>query len=331
MNEKSPKPLRGFFRLAYTVVAVGFVFAVVFPCVPEERELVGEEISGQQSRKPPALDGRSRPRIETEHPLPVVPPFSAAKAKSLQRAWADHLKVPREVKNSLGMKFSLIPPGRFQMGSPRNEEWHQSPEVLHRVTLTKPFYMGSTEVTQAQWKALMGKNPSFEIGDALPVETVTWKAAKEFCDKLSEKEGKRYRLATEAEWEFACRAGTTTPFYTGKTISTDQANYDGNRTYAGGKKGVFRESTVEAGSLPPNPWGLHEMHGNVWEWCADWYGEYPKVAVRDPSGPKTGERRVSRGGCWINFPAVCRSANRGGMKPVSWNFHTGFRIVRELD
>lgn len=264
-------------------------------------------------------------------PAPAMSPFSSDQAKVHQRAWAEHLGLPVHVTNSLGMRLSLIPPGQFMMGSPQDEEWHRPDEILHRVTLTKAFYMGTTEVTQGQWKALMGENPSFFTGDALPVETVTWEQAADFCRKLSEKEGAQYRLATEAEWEYACRAGTTTPFHTGETISPDQANYDGNHTYAGGKKGVFRESTVEAGSLPPNPWGLHEMHGNVWEWCADWYGEYPKAQTRDPTAPASGDRRVFRGGCWINFPAVCRSANRAKVAPVSWNFHLGFRVVRVLD
>jgi sulfatase modifying factor 1 len=264
-------------------------------------------------------------------PAPAISPFSSDQAKAHQRAWAEHLGLPVHVTNSAGMKLLLIPPGQFTMGSPQDEEWHRPDEILHHVTLTKAFYLGATEVTQGQWKALMGENPSFFTGDALPVETVTWEQAAEFCRRLSERERVPYRLPTEAEWEYACRAGTTTPFHTGETIRPDQANYDGNRTYAGGKKGVFRESTIEAGSLPPNPWGLHEMHGNVWEWCADWYGEYPQGATRDPTGPASGDRRVFRGGCWINFPAVCRSANRAKVAPVSWNFHLGFRVVRVLD
>ena len=206
-------------------------------------------------------------------PPPPVSPFSPAQAKAHQRAWAKHLGLPVQVTNSVGMKLSLIPRGQFVMGSPPKEEWHRPDETQHRVTLTKAFYMGATEVTQGQWKALMGKNPSFFTGDDLPLETVTSEEAAEFCRRLSKKEKKRYRLPTEAEWEYACRAGTTTPFFTGDTISTEQANYDGNHTYAGGKKGVFRETTTEAGKFPPNAWGLHEMHGNVWEWCADWYAE----------------------------------------------------------
>lgn len=268
--------------------------------------------------------------LTAAEPALAVAPFSANDAKKYQRSWAEHLAVPIEVKNSLGMKLVLIPPGQFQMGSPPGEEWHRPDEALHQVTLTRAFYMGTTEVTQGQWKAIMGRNPSFAVGDALPVDTVTWSEADTFCRKLTEKEGTKYRLASEAEWEYACRAGTTTPFHTGATISTDQANYNGKFTYGKGTKGLFRESSTKVGSFPPNAWGVHDMHGNVWEWCADWYSEYPKHAVRDPTGPAEGDRRIIRGGCWINFPAVCRSANRGKIVPRSWNFHTGFRVVREL-
>jgi len=262
---------------------------------------------------------------------PTKSPFSPAEAKAHQRVWAKHLDVPVETTNSIGMNLVLIPPGEFVMGSPAEEEWHREDEVLHRVTLTKTFYIGATEVTQSQWKAMMGKNPSFSTGDALPVDTVTWEEAVEFCRKLSEKEGARYRLAREAEWEYACRAGTTTPFHTGETITTDAANYDGTFTYAKGPKGVFRETATDVGSFPPNAWGLHDVHGNVWEWCADWYGEYPKGETTDPTGATRGETRAVRGGCWVNFPAVCRSANRGKTAPVSWNFHFGFRVVRLVE
>ncbi len=264
-------------------------------------------------------------------PARAIAPFASDRAKVHQQAWASHLEVPIQVTNSIGMKFSLIPPGQFSMGSPAKEEWHRDDEPLHRVTISKPYYMATTEVTQREWKALMGTNPSFCTGDDLPVETVTWEQAAEFCNKLSLKEGAKYRLPTEAEWEFACRAGSTTPFYTGQTISTDQANYDGNYTYANGRKGDFREATTEAGKLEDNAWGLFDMHGNVWEWCADWYAEYPAADVTDPTGPAGGDRRVFRGGSWVNFPAVCRSANRAKVIPLSWHFHLGFRVVRELD
>ena len=195
-------------------------------------------------------------------PVPPDWPLSPDMAKAHQQAWAAHLGLPVRVTNSLGMELSLIPPGQFVMGSPPDEEWHRPDEIQHRVTLTKPFCMGATEVTQGQWMALMDENPAFCEGDELPVDTVTWEQAAEFCRKLSEKEGVRYRLATEAQWEYAARAGTTTPFHTGDTIRPDQANYDGNRTYAGGPKGPFRETSTAAGHFAPNPWGIHDMHGN---------------------------------------------------------------------
>jgi hypothetical protein len=180
-------------------------------------------------------------------PIRPSAPFALDKAAAYQQAWAEHLQTPVKVTNSIGMTLSLIPPGEFSMGSPAKEEWHRDDEVLHRVTLSQAFYMGTTEVTQKQWKAFMDEDPSFCTGDELPVETVTWEQVVEFCRKLSAKEGKPYRLPTEAEWEYACRAGTSTPFHTGETIRPDQANYDGTRTYAGGPKGVFREARFGPG------------------------------------------------------------------------------------
>ncbi len=261
-------------------------------------------------------------------PLWSLPP---ADVKTQQQAASERHAVPFQITNSLDMKLMLIPAGRFVMGSPESEVGRRPVEIQHEVTLTRSYYMAMTEVTQGQWKAVMGENPSFVEGDDHPVETIPWGKAAEFCRKLSEKEGAKYRLPTEAEWEYACRAGTATPFHTGATISTDEANYDGQRSYADGEKGIFRDETTAVASFPPNAWGLHDMHGNVWEWCADWYGEYPAGPVSDPRGPAEGTTRVVRGGCWVTAPAVCRSANRGDTEPVSWNFHFGFRVVRDLD
>ena len=261
---------------------------------------------------------------------PAIPALTPQEAKAAQRTASERENVPVEVTNSLGMKLALIPAGQFVMGSPKQEPGRRDVESQHIVRLTRSFYMATTEVTQAEWKALMEDNPSFVEGDDHPVETIPWKDAVEFCSRLTEKEGVRYRLPTEAEWEYACRAGTTTAFHFGLTISTDDANYDGQKTYRDGKKGVFRDETTKVGSFPSNAWGLHDMHGNVWEWCSDWYGEYANGEAADPSGPGTGKTRVVRGGCWVNAPAVCRSANRGDTEPQSWNFHFGFRVVREL-
>ncbi len=262
----------------------------------------------------------------------LLPSLSPAEAKAAQQAAAERQDVPMKLTDSIGMELSLIPAGRFIMGSPKNEEGRRTVEVQHEVTLSRSYYMGTTEVTQGQWKAVMGDNPSFVEGDDHPVETIPWAEAVEFCRRLSEKEGAKYRLPTEAEWEYACRAGTTTPFHTGITISTDEANYDGQKeSYGKGKKGIFRDETTAVASFASNAWGLHDMHGNVWEWCADWHGEYPTGAVSDPTGPAEGTRRIVRGGCWVTAPAICRSANRGDTEPVSWNFHFGFRVVRDLN
>ena len=204
--------------------------------------------------------------------------------------------------NSLGMKFVWIPPGSFMMGSPKEDKEKLAGETQHKVTLTKGFYMGVYTVTQEEWQAVMGKNPSnFKGPKKLPVETVSWDDCQEFIQKSREKDKNAYRLPTEAEWEYACRAGTTTPFHFGDTISTDQANYNGE-PYANGKKGVMRGKTMPAGSFPGNAWGLHDMYGNVWQWCEDWHGDYPQIDVVDPRGPEKGQGRVVRGGSWFNDP-----------------------------
>ncbi len=233
----------------------------------------------------------------------------------------------KSITNTLDMKFVLVSPGTFMMGSPKEEKERKPDEAQHKVTLTKGFYMSVYPVTQEQWTAIMGKNPSKFQGDKnLPVEQVNWSECQEFIKKLQEKDKRSYRLPTEAEWEYACRAGTTTPFHFGETISTEQANYNGNYVYGTGKKGLYREKTVPVGSFPANAWGLHDMHGNVWQWCQDLFAEYPKQDVAtDPLGT-TGENRVIRGGSWIDNPLECRSAYRGGCKPTLRHGLIGFRL-----
>ncbi len=223
---------------------------------------------------------------------------------------------PKEFTNSVGMKFVLIKPGNFVMGSPKEEKLRHDDEVQHKVTLTKGFYMGVHLVTQEEWKAVMGNNPNLVLGEKnLPVNSVSWDDCQEFVKKMRDKDQKPYRLPTEAEWEYSCRAGTTTPFCFGETISSDQVNYDGEKVYGDGKKGVRRGKSTPVGSFPANAWGLHDMHGNLWEYCQDWYGEYPKEDVVDPQGPQTGERRAMRGGSFIEPPATCRSAYRSRIDP----------------
>ena len=259
---------------------------------------------------------------------------------SLVVALASHVPIkaqekkdpPKGFTNSIGMKFVWIKPGNFTMGSPKEENERFPEETQHKVTLTKGFYMGVYTVTQEQWKEVMGNNPSFFKGEKnLPVEMVSWDDCQEFIKKLREKDKKAYRLPTESEWEYACRAGTTTPFHFGETISTDQANYDGEAVYGNGKKGVFRKKTTPVGTFPANAWGLHDMHGNVWEWCQDWYGEYPQKEVVDPQGPEKGEFRVLRGGSWHGYPQFCRSAFRVWNGPGFRNCGLGCRLCFCLD
>jgi formylglycine-generating enzyme required for sulfatase activity len=235
--------------------------------------------------------------------------------------------------NSLGAAMVLIPAGSFTMGTPAAEEGRGEDEAAWKVNITRPYYIGKTEVTQGQWLALMGQNPSRFKGEGLPVENVSWDDCVEFCRKLSVKEGKTYRLPTEAEWEYACRAGTATAFSFGVTISTDQVNYNGSTVYGGGVKGIHRDRTVAAGSLPANPWGLHEVHGNVWEWCADRYGLYAGGEGTNPTGTESGRNRVLRGGSWSAEPRGCRSGGRMRSAPglKSGSIGIGLRVVMEVE
>ena len=242
---------------------------------------------------------------------------------------------PNPVTNSLGMKFAWVSPGSFVMGSPKEEKGREdggTDETQHKVTLTKGFYMGVYAVTQEEWQAVMGNNPSKFKGEKnLPVEMVSWDDCQEFIKKLREKDKKPYRLPTEAEWEYACRAGTTTPFHFGETISTDQANYNGEHVYGNGKKGVNRKKTVPVGSFPANAFGLYDMNCNVWQWCLDQYGDYPQKDVVDPQGAEKGAKRVLRGGSWGNHPASCRSAHRNGVEPGYRDFYNGLRVCFFVD
>jgi formylglycine-generating enzyme len=233
---------------------------------------------------------------------------------------------PPTFTNSIGMKFVWIQPATFLMGSPKEEKGRESNETQHKVTLTKGFYMGVHLVTQEQWQAVMGKNPSQFKEEYLPVETVSWDDCKEFIKNLQEKDKKPYRLPSEAEWEYACRAGTTTPFHFGETITSGQANYNGNFSYGNSKKGMYRMKTTPVGTFPVNAWGLHDMHGNLLQWCEDWYGDYPPIDTVDPQGLKEGESRVLRGGSWSFVPELCRSAFRYGLEPGSRGNCLGFRL-----
>ncbi|HEX4071600.1 MAG TPA: SUMF1/EgtB/PvdO family nonheme iron enzyme, partial [Planctomycetaceae bacterium] len=319
-------------------------------------------------------------------------------AKNDQTKWAERLKTPVISTNSLGMKLALIPPGEFAMGSPNSEKgrW-RSREEQHHVRVTKPFYLGIYEVTQSEFEQVMGRNPSkFSNGGGQaeaatgvdtsrnPVEQVSWYDTVEFCNKLSEKEGRRpyyriadverdaevwikaanvtieggggYRLPTEAQWEYACRAGTTTPFSFGTANNGTECNCNGGLPYGTEGRGPALGRAVPVGSYRPNAFRLYDMHGNVWEMCWDifdaaYYKHSPEsdpvgpsrppkvigkksktkdMPASDPAGPSAAPSRVVKGGCWLD-PAYCRAALRSTTAPERRNDHTGFRIARSSE
>jgi formylglycine-generating enzyme required for sulfatase activity len=244
----------------------------------------------------------------------------------------------------------LVPAGQFTFGSATSEAGRDEDEREQRVTISKPMLVGAYEVTQRQYVKVMGKNPSYfskggdgskalkgiENTDDFPVEQVTWDDATEFCRKLpklaSEKAAWRgYRLLTEAEWEYACRAGTKTPFSSGELLSPNEANVDGDRPYLNSPDGPTLKRTTAVGSYKSNAFGLYDMHGNVWEWVADRYAERPMSGLMDnyvdPTGPVNGEQRVVRGGGYLGDVALCRSASRRDRDPDYSNKSTGFRVV----
>lgn len=230
------------------------------------------------------------------------------------------------------MEFASIPAGKFLMGSPKTEKERDPDETQHEVTLTQGFRMGVHEVTQAQYEQVMGKNPSFSKGATLPVEQVSYDDALAFCKKLSDlpaekAAGRKYRLPTEAEWEYCCRAGTSTPFHFGNELNGTQANCDGTTPYGTTQNGPFLRKTTPVGSYPPNAWGLYDMHGNVWEWCQDWEGEYPEQSVAEPHVSKVGPICVFRGGSWRDEAGNCRSASGYWNVPSIRSYGHGFRLA----
>jgi formylglycine-generating enzyme required for sulfatase activity len=251
-----------------------------------------------------------------------------------------------DLGNNVTLDMVYIPGGTFMMGSPDGKGYDRE-KPLHRV-IFQPFYMGKYFVTQAQWKAIASrtdlkvkmdlvlepsyfKDPSLSKGGSggLPVEKVSWEMAAEFCGRLAKLTNKKYRLPSEAQWEYTCRAGTTTPFYFGKTITTDLANYNGNKNYGSGPKGIYREKTTPVGTFPPNAFGLYDMHGNLWEWCADnWHSNY-KGCPNDGSAwlEKYTNTFVVRGGSWCNDSNICASAYRNYyVERFGYDF-IGFRVV----
>jgi formylglycine-generating enzyme required for sulfatase activity len=231
------------------------------------------------------------------------------------------------LENSIGMKLVWIPPGEFEMGSD-HDDLDEKP--VHHVRIPKAFYMSVTEVTQGQYKAVMDSSPwsgqtYVQESSENPAVYVSWDDAVEFCTRLSEKEGRTYRLPTEAEWEYACRADTRTAYSFGDSESMlgDYAWFDGNAW------NVNQRYAHRVAQKKPNVWGLYDMHGNIWEWCSDWYDEdyYSKSPASDPQGPSSGESRVLRGGSWFSYPWFCHSADRLRRSPDGRYYDLGFRVV----
>lgn len=329
----------------------------------QDRYITGEELAAYLRKKVilytrgaqrPKFGRINNPKLDKGDFVLVVSGGAAGKDKRpdipLQKQ--EMSTAGEKITNSLGMTFVYIPPGTFMMGSPSNEPGRDDDEIQHRVTLTRGFYLQATEVTQGQWKAVMGVNPSQfrNCGDDCPVEMLAWHDVQEFIRRLDKRaSGSRYRLPTEAEWEYACRAGSSTAIYTGDLRILGKRNapalnaiawYGGNSCvdYPGGSNcsgwkerqySCSKCSPHPVGQKEPNAWGLYDMIGNMYEWCQDWYGKYPSGALTDPTGPVSGTRRVSRGGSWDYHARSCRSANRNHFSPRYKKYYLGFRLVRE--
>jgi formylglycine-generating enzyme required for sulfatase activity len=283
----------------------------------------------------------------------------AASASRAQEAGAP----PKLITNSIGMKLALIPAGKFLMGSPATEDERAANEVQHEVTISRPFYMGVHEVSQREFGRVAvgkpGRSPRAYFNEARgggpdhPMDSVDWIHAAEYCRKLSDlpeekRAGRRYRLPTEAEWEYACRGGTTTAFHFGAALSSKQANFNGAFPYGDAEKGPYLRKTAKVGSYAPNAWGLYDMHGNVAEWCADWYDPayYRDSPKLDPKGPPQGVLStgykdpetagqghyfvVIRGGCWLDEARGCRAAYRFRAMPADPYRLIGFRVACDL-
>ena len=236
-----------------------------------------------------------------------------------------------DLGNGVVLEMVGIPSGEFNMGSPKDEAQRFNSEQPQRQVTVPAFFIGKYAVTQAQYQAITGQNPSRfnENGANHPAESVNWGEAITFCEALSQQTGHTYRLPSEAEWEYACRAGTETPFHFGPTITPDLANYNGNLTYGQGLKGNYREQTTAVGRFPANRFGLYDMHGNVWEWCQDAWQESYEGAPFDGSVWMEGKHQtltVLRGGSWYDRPSNCRSASRPRSEADNRSYGVGFRV-----
>jgi formylglycine-generating enzyme required for sulfatase activity len=294
--------------------------------------------------EPPATTASTPATGHTAHPPPARtgprPRRGSDMWKVLDTIQKSEPELAKLVTNTIGMKFVLVPAGSFHMGSPPGEAGRRDNEgPVHEVILTGPFYLGVHPVTQAQYQAVLGKNPARFQGAAgggadHPVEMVSWDDAVSFCKKLSElpaeqQAGRSYRLPTEAEWEYACRAGSQTPFHHGAALGAASACFDASYPYGDAPRGARAPRTCQVGAFAANHFGLYDMHGNVWEWCADWFdADYYRNSPRqDPPGPASGNFRVLRGGSFCNQGSTCRAAYRNALVPNQQKPFIGFRVV----
>jgi uncharacterized protein (TIGR02996 family) len=258
------------------------------------------------------------------------PKNHAARERMLELWQAGDVAVLPRLEGPAGLTLVLVPPGRFAMGAQDRDSWQDNDEQpRHWVQLTRGYYLGTTPVTRGQWRAIMGAPRGVEQSDDHPVESINWREANRFCERLGLELGRRCRLPTEAEWEYACRAGTTTLYPTGDSRADLEAigwcSYSGLWDAAGGTRAV--------GTLRPNPFGIYDMNGNVWEWCADLYDEsyYMSSPEKDPGGPIRGRQHVVRGGSWRGGPWFCRSSERRALAPTAREINIGFRVVVEVE
>jgi formylglycine-generating enzyme required for sulfatase activity len=315
----------------YSIGSYLLTLLLLFGCVTISA--MGQGGTGREPTAPPPKKTTTPKRAPPKKNSPASRKSSCS-AQSPTQATGRRRAV--NLSGGVSLEMLEIPAGSFCMGS---DDGISDEKPVHRVTLSQPFYMGKYEVTQAQWQSVMGSNPSLneDCGGNCPVEQVSWDAAQKFINKLNESnDGFRYRLPTEAEWEYACRAGTTTEFAFGNSLSSDQANFDGDYPYGGAAKGVSRRKTIAVGSFAPNNFGLYDMHGNVMEWCQDWYHSSYDGAPSDGSAWLSGgdqKHRVSRGGSMYYDGSVLRSASRNAeitavITDCDFNCDgVGFRVV----
>ena len=279
--------------------------------------------------------------LGADAPEGLKPGMPAAEVKKAQEAWARHLGQPAnkrvQVLHGVELELSLVPPGEMMMGSPEAENKDNGAELPHEVALTKPWYAGVHEVTQAQWEAVMGGNPSRFKKEgaekaAFPVENVSHNDCQRFVEKLQSLTGLPFRLPKEAEWEYATRAGTNTPFWWGESLNGKEANCNGGKPFGTMEPGPALGKPCRVRSYAANPLGLHDTAGNVFEWCADWYGKYDPAQGSDPQGPQAGKYRVVRGGSWGSPANLCRSGRRVFNDPASpgSSIGIGLRVVLDV-